>query len=425
MSQLNETSRRDFLAVAGTAAAAASFASGVYADGKDVIKVGLIGCGGRGSGAAKDSLMADKSIQLVAVGDVFENRVKGTVNNLSKNKEIGERVKVTPETTFVGLDAYKKVIDAGVDLVILATPPGFRPTHLEAAVAAGKHVFTEKPVCVDGPGARKCMAVYEEALKKKLVIVAGTQRRHQQGYIDTIKQIRDGAIGEIVTARCSWNNSGIWFRKREPGFTDVAYQLHNWYHFLWTCGDHICEQHVHNLDVINWAMNGHPVKATGYGSRTLRPGGPMGDPNEFGNIFDQFAIEYEYANGVRMYSFCRHIPGADDVSETLFGTKGVCKVNQYNINGKGVAKDKDISPYVQEHIDLIKALRSGEPLNELKTVTESSLTAVLGRMSAYTGQRITWEQALGSQEDTMPKNLTWDTKLSVAPAPVPGKTKFV
>src|SRR5262249_26442464 len=282
------STRRDFLkaGAAGAVAANLSLLANVHAAGSDAIKVGIIGCGGRGSGAAYDVLQAAPNVQIVALGDAFEFRVKGLRSRLlnagkkdAAIKALGNSVDLPEERCFAGLDCHEKVLSVpGLNYVILATPPGFRPLHLQAAVKAGKHIFTEKPVCVDGPGARKVFAAYDEALKKNLAVGAGTQRRHQAPYIETIKQIHDGAVGDIVSMRCYWNGGGIWFRDRKElashgeKTTDLAYHLHNWYHFVWTCGDHICEQHVHNLDVCNWAMqNKHPVRASGMGRRI---GGP-------------------------------------------------------------------------------------------------------------------------------------------------------
>jgi myo-inositol 2-dehydrogenase / D-chiro-inositol 1-dehydrogenase len=429
--------RRDFLMASAAVAAATLAPAGVFAAGDETIKVGLIGCGGRGSGAASDCLKADKAVKIVAVGDAFEFRAKGCLNSLSRQFkdriDVGDRI-------FTGLDAYQKVLDSGIDLVILATPPGFRPLHLEAAVKAGKNIFTEKPVGVDGPGIRRVLAAYEEAKKKNLAIVAGTQRRHQTGYLETMKRVHGGEIGDIVAANGYWNGHGIWFNPRSDlknhgvPDSDVAYQIYNWYHFLWICGDHIVEQHVHNLDVINWAMNSRPVKAWGLGGR-LNLGGQSnrrpGDPNEVGNIFDHFSVEYEYANGVKLHSYCCHIDGTvGNVSEMVVGSKGVCRTQdrqEYSINRKPVFDPKqDNAPYVQEHADLIASIRSGGThVNELKQVAESTLTAILGRMATYTGKMVSWEQALNSKEDTFPQGLSWDMRLQTLPAPIPGKTKFV
>jgi predicted dehydrogenase len=367
------------------------------------------------------------------VGDVFKERAQGAAKSFTSKdpksafSKYSNQVKVTPETTFDGLDAYQKVLNAGVDLVILATPPGFRPYHLEAAVKANKHIFCEKPVCVDATGARKCFSLVDESKKKNIAIVAGTQRRHQKGYIETIKRIHDGALGNVISARVAWNSGGsppIWFNPRRKGETDAAYQLRNWYHFLWVCGDHIVEQHVHNLDVANWVIGDRPIRATGMGGRASRPGGSNGDPNEFGQIWDHFAVEYEYKNGVRVFSYCRHIAGSEsDVSETVLGAKGISRVNAYQI-GKDQVGEDDRDPYVQEHIDLLNSIRAGRPLNELQAVTEATFTAVLGRNAAYANRWIKWDDALAANESTMPQGLTLESKIPVSPAPTPGGWKL-
>ncbi len=428
--------RRDFLKATTAVAAGVSLAglaAHVHAADNDVIKVGLIGCGSRGTGAADDVLHSAKNVHIVALGDVFEDRMNGCRDTLIKAgnsedvKKLDNKVDLPRDRCFVGLDAFEKVIASGANYIILATPPGFRPLHLQAAVAAGKNIFTEKPVGVDGPGIRKVLEAYEEAKKKNLAIVAGTQRRHQQAYLETVKQIQDGAIGDIVAGRCYWNQGNIWFNERKPNTADLVYQLRNWYHFGWLCGDHIVEQHVHNLDVINWALGQHPVAALGMGGRVR----PYNDPNTDGNIYNFFAVDYEYPKGVHVLSQCRQIDGADGnmkgasgVSEALAGTKGHSQVGSFTINDKKVASGKGGAPYVQEHTDLIESIRAGKPLNELKNVAESTLTAILGRMSAYTGKALTWEQMLNSKLDTMPANLAWDMSLPPAPLAVPGKTKF-
>ena len=425
--------RRDFLkASAGVAGAAAltGLTATAFAAGNDTIKVGLIGCGGRGTGAVRNILEAEKHIngdnpklEIVAVGDVFTNKAEGAAKSFKTGgsyKAFAKQIKVTPETTFDGLDAYQKVLNAGVDMVILATPPGFRPVHLEAAVTAGKHIFCEKPVAVDATGIRKCFELVSQVKSKNLALVAGTQRRHQKGYIETVKMIQNGAVGDIISTRCAWNGTGIWFHDRKKDVSDAEYQLDNWYHFLWLCGDHIVEQHVHNLDVINWVMNEHPVRATGMGGRAARK---VGDPNVVGQIWDHFAVEYEYKNGVKMFSYCRHTPGDSDVSETVYGSKATSRVNAYQIGRQTVGKD-EIDPYVQEHIDLLNSIRAGKPLNELQSVTESTFTAILGRNAAYACKAIKWDDALAANEDYMPKNLTLKSELKVTPPPTPGFWKL-
>jgi predicted dehydrogenase len=430
MNSSQPSDRRDFLKTSAAAATAATLAgvlpSGVHAAGSDVIKVGIIGCGGRGTGAGHNVLVSAPNVQVVALGDAFEDRAQGCQRRLEKLAQDDEKVKSLGNKVdlngrvFHGLDAYKKVLDAGVNYIILATPPGFRPLHLQAAVAAGKNIFTEKPVAVDGTGIRKVLEAYEQAKKGKLAIVAGTQRRHQLGYLETMKRVHDGAIGDLVGGRCYWNQGILWRVPRQAGWTDLQAQMRNWYNFTWLCGDHIVEQHVHNIDVINWAFKSHPVSAVGMGYRTRT------DP-DYGHIYDFFAIDFEYPGGVHVLSMCRQISGcANSISEALVGTKGTSQPNAYSINGKRVlTRAQDLAatdPYVQEHTDLIESIRKGEPLNELKTVAESTLSAIMGRMSAYTGKQVSWDRALNTAENLMPEKLDWDMKLETPPVAVPGKT---
>jgi len=429
------STRREFLkttAVAGTALAANwSLVGNVHGAGGDTIKVGLIGCGGRGSGAADNVLHAAPNVKIHALGDVFKDRLDGCRQTLqkiaatdAKVKELGNTVDVSDDRCFLGFDAYQNVLGSGVDYVILATPPGFRPSHLEAAVAAGKNIFTEKPVATDGPGIRKVLAAYEEAQKKNLHIVAGTQRRHQASYLESLKRIHDGAIGNIVGGRAYWNQGELWVHRRQPAWSDMEYELRNWYHFVWLCGDHIVEQHVHNLDVINWAIGEHPVRAVGMGGRQVRTG------PEYGQIFDHFAVDYEYPNGVHVLSMCRQIPGCEnDVSEAVVGSKGYFQTKHGNeIVGETKwryrSNGQDVDPYVQEHTDLIEAIRAGKSINELKTVAESTLTAIMGRMSAYTGKAVTWDRALNSKEDLFPPRLAWDVAMPERKVPEVGKDKL-
>jgi predicted dehydrogenase len=438
MSNDLSTTRRGFLKTAAAASAVltAGSALNAHAAGSDEIRVGIIGCGGRGRGAGENVLSSIKGVKIVALGDAFKEKADGVRRRLTdfsnrdaKVKELGNTVDVPADRCFGGLDNFEKVIASDANYIILATPPGFRPLHLQAAVKAGKNIFTEKPVAVDGPGVRKVLEAAEEAKAKNLGVGAGTQRRHQMGYLKTMEQIHGGAIGDVVALRVYWNGSGIWFRKRRPGMTDVAYQLDNWYHFLWLCGDHICEQHIHNLDVGNWVMKTHPIRCDGAGGRTPgNPSRPDGPPEEAGNIFDNFSIDYEYPNGIHMYSSCRHIPAtAGNVSEHLVGTKGMCNVGGYTVNGQQiVSRQADraaTDPYVQEHTDLIASIRAGKPLNELKGVAESTLTAIMGRTACYTGRPVTWEAALNSDDDTFPANLSWDSPLKTPPVPSPARRR--
>ena len=424
--QKNEgMSRREFLAKSAAAAVLVGagpmlIGQGAHAAGSDVIRVGVIGCGGRGGGAANDCLSAAPGIKIVALGDLFKDRLDGCLGNLSGKAELKDRLDIPPDRCFVGFDAYQKVINCGVDYVILASPPGFRPTHFKAAIEAGKHVFMEKPVAVDGPGVRTVLAAGELASQKKLGVVAGTQRRHSANYVETMKRIHDGAIGDIVSAQCYWNQGGLWHHGRKPEWTDTEWQIRNWLYFTWLSGDHICEQHIHNIDVVNWAMQAHPVKCVGMGGRQVRT-----DPS-YGHIFDHFAIDFVYPNDVHVMSMCRQIDGcANNVSERVEGWKGFSNCSD-SITSDNSWKFEGNSPSgtQQEHRDLIDSIRAGKPLNEAQRIAESCLTAIMGRMSAYTGQEVSWDQALNSKEDLMPAKLEFGP-LPVAPVAVPGRTPFV
>jgi predicted dehydrogenase len=338
------------------------------------------------------------------------------------DRQVAARVDVPNDRCFVGLDAYQQVI-ANCDLVILATPPGFRPSQIRAAVMARKHIFTEKPVAVDGPGIRAVLQAYEDANRQRLSIVAGTQRRYQTGYLESMRRIHGGDIGTISSARCYWNQGSLWHRARDQGMRDLEWQVRNWLYFTWLSGDHIVEQHVHNLDVVNWALgNSHPVRAVGMGGRQVRTG------PEFGHIFDHFAINYEYPEGVHVLSMCRQIAGCENnVSEAVTGTRGTWTSTGYRITGErawSFPRNQDNQPYVQEHVALIESIRNGRPINDLKNVAESTLTAIMGRMSAYTGKAVTWEQAMQSQQNLVPERLAWDMNLPVPPVAVPGRTEL-
>ena len=395
------------------------------------IRVGLIGCGGRGTGAARDCLAASEGVELVALGDLFPDRLASCKTNLDKvaagNAALGAKYKVTNERCFTGFDAYQKVIDSGVDMVILATPPAFRPVHLAAAVAAGKHIFTEKPVAVDANGVRSVIASAALAKQKNLGLVAGTQRRHDFGYNAVIERVKNGAIGEVLSGQVYWNQGGLWMNARKADWTDTEWQLRNWLYFTWLSGDHIVEQHIHNIDVANWVIGSHPIKAVGVGGRQSRT-----DP-AYGHIYDHFAIDFEYPNGVRVMSMCRQINGsADNVSERFIGTKG--RTNPANtIEGPGAWKfeqrQKDAAsgyftnPYEQEHYDLVASIRAGKPLNEGQQVAESTLSAIMGREAAYTGQIIEWDALLNAKQDIVPPNVAFGS-LKVPAVPMPGQTKL-
>lgn len=425
----HDWTRRNFVKAGAVLGAGAMVPSAMAArqsrSNDDTIKIGVIGCGGRGSGAAANALDADPSVRLIAMADLFEDRLKSSHSWLSTAEEYRDQVSVDQENLFVGFDAYKQLLAIDeIDYVILATPPHFRSIHFDAAVNAGKHVFMEKPVAVDPVGVRRVIEAGKRAKQQSLSVVAGTQRRHENSYLALMDKINSGAIGDIVSASCYWNQGGLWVHDRKPEYSDMEWQCRNWLYFTWLSGDHICEQHIHNLDVINWAMMGPPVKATGMGGREVRK------DSKYGNIFDHFSIEYEYANGMTMQSMCRQIDGcASRVEEVIVGTAG----RSISRSGHAVIEGKDNwrfeaeyrNPYEQEHADLIASIRgSGDYLNEAKRVAESTLTAIMGRMSAYTGKQVTWEQALNSKLDLAPNAYDFSS-LAVRPISIPGKTKLI
>jgi predicted dehydrogenase len=342
-----------------------------FAAGSDTMRVGVIGCGGRGTEAAKNCVESSPGVKIVALADTFADRMQRAKTDFQ----------VPEDRCFVGMDAYQQLLALDdINLVILATPPGFRPIHLAAAIKAGKNVFMEKPVCVCPAGYKMIVEASEQAQQKGLAIVTGTQRRHEPKYVETMKRIHDGAIGEIVSAQCYWNMGGLWVNKRQPGQGEVEWQIRNWLYFTWLSGDHIVEQHVHNLDVINWAFKDvQPETIHGIGGRQFRTA------PEFGNIFDHFGVEFTYPNDVRTISMCRQIQGTTgNVSERVVGTKGYTDCAG-TIVGENAWKYEgpNPNPYVVEHTDLIQSIRDGKPLNEGKRVADSTLCAVMGRESAY------------------------------------------
>lgn len=426
---MQDWTRRDFVKSSAILGASAlvptAFASGINRSVDDTIRVGVIGCGGRGTGAAFNALEAHPKVHIVAMADLFEDRLNSSHGYLADNEEYGSRVSVDPAHRFVGFDAYNKLLSIdNIDYVILATPPGFRPIHFDAAVNAGKHVFMEKPVAVDPAGVRKVIDAGARAKQQALSVVAGTQRRHEDSYLALMNRINEGELGDIVSASCYWNQGGLWVHERQPRYSDMEWQCRNWLYFAWLSGDHICEQHIHNIDVINWAKDGPPVKATGMGGRQVRT------DEKYGNIFDHFSIEYEYADGMTMQSMCRQIDGcAGRVEEVLVGTKGraISRPGYAVSTGESDWRfsGENRNPYKQEHVDLIASiLGDGRYLNEAKRVAESTLTAIMGRMSAYTGKSITWDQALNSKLDLTPDAYSF-SDLPVRPVAVPGKTSLI
>lgn len=419
-------SRRQFLATSAAVAGSFAAAPSIHAAGDDTIKVGLIGCGGRGSGAAAQALKADKNVKLVAMADAFEDRLLDSLAALSKNKEVAAKVDVKPDARFVGFNGYKDVI-ARCDVVLLTTPPHFRPIHLKAAVEAGKHVFAEKPCAVDAPGVRSVLASCEEAKKKNVSVVSGLCLRYDYGFREVIRRVHDGEIGEVVTLFANDYRTGRWVKPRLPEQTDMQYQMRNWYNFTWLSGDFNVEQHVHFLDVCAWAMRDeYPVKAIGTGGRSVYVG------NGSGNIYDHFSVVYEYKNGVRLVSNTRQQPKTkSDMSAQVIGTKGQATLSDRE-DGLAIRTDKAWSypwpgnqMYQTEHDDLFASIRSGKAVNNGEYMAKSTLLAIMGRMAAYTGQQITWEMALHSKEDLSPPRYDWEAKLPDPPAAIPGVTKFI
>jgi predicted dehydrogenase len=411
--------RRDFLRTSAVLAAAPlSVGRSAHAAGSEEIRAGVIGCGGRGTGAAVNLLDASPRARIAALGDVFPDRLETCRAALADH---GERGRVPPGACFSGFDACRGVLAADVDVVILATPPHFRPIHFAAAVAAGRHVFMEKPVAVDAPGVRRVLAAADEADRRGLTVVAGTQRRHEACYREAIERVEhDLVIGRVLSGRVTWNMGGLWSFPRRDSWSDMEWQLRNWLYFTWLSGDHIVEQHVHNLDVANWVIGNHPVRALGLGGRQVRT------QPQYGNVFDHFAVEYEYPGGVHVTSLCRQIDGcAGRVDEQFTCADGQLSLRSGFAEIRGAAPwrsgPEQPDPYEEEMRDLVASMSGSRRLNEAHTVALSTLTAIMGRMSAYTGQEVTWEQAMNSTLDLSPPGYEFGA-LPVAPVAVPGRT---
>jgi len=411
-------SRRDFLRssskLAGAAAVAGTLdiARSAHAAGDDTLKVALIGCGGRGTGAAGDCLSVPDRIKLIAVADAFEDRARGALSALKQ--QFGDKVDVPPDRVFFGFDAYQRAIHSGADLVLLVEPPGFRPSHYRAAIEAGKHVFMEKPCCVDAPGFRSLLQTNQLADEKKCKVVVGLNIRHTPEFIDTVKRVREGAVGPIRFLRAYGNNAGVWVRPRKPEQTEMEYQMRNWYYFVWLSGDLNVEQHVHMLDLANWAAGDqHPVEANGMGGRQVRQG------KDFGQIYDHHFVEYTYADGAKLFSQCRHIPNCwTSGGVYVHGLKGTGDCGG-QITGETPWKytGPKVSGHRQEHVDLIRYIREGTPHNEGHYGATSSFTAILGRMATYSGQIVRWDEAAAKGPNEMPERLAWDAKPPVLPGP--------
>jgi myo-inositol 2-dehydrogenase / D-chiro-inositol 1-dehydrogenase len=448
-------SRRDFVkntsvVVLGGAALATGLSPARAAQaslGDKEIKVALIGCGGRGTDAAVQALSTKGKVILWAMADAFDKRIVDSLERINRTLERGwgsdsaERieaaVQVPKERQFAGLDGFQKAIDSGVDVVIHATPPGFRPQHVEAAIQAGKHLFTEKPLAVDAPGVRKVLAAGKLADEKGLCVGVGLQRHHDPAYVETVKRLQDGAIGDIPLTRVYWNSGPLWLRTRgdfyktyghEP--SEMEYQVNNWYYFNWLCGDHIVEQHIHNIDVSNWVKKGHPVSAQGAGGRERRTAA------DFGQIFDHHVVEFTYEDGSTMLSECRHMEGCwNQVAEFATGTKGRSNISAGKIataDGEWKYEGERADPYQLEHDHLFAAIREGKPYNEMEYGAHSTMTAIMGRMATYSGKMIEWDKAINSKIDLSPQTYDFAAAPPVVPdakgnypVPVPGVTQVV
>jgi predicted dehydrogenase len=434
-SHIKTASRRDFLKVSGAAAGAAlavnlDIARSAHAVGDDAIKIALIGCGARGTGAAANALSTKANVQLVAVADAFADVLESSLTNL--RKEFKDRVDVPEERKFTGLDAYQKAIDSGVDAVLLCTPPGFRPMQCEAAVKARKHVFMEKPLAVDVPGVRRILAASEEAKKTNLAMAVGLHLRHSSTYREVIRRIHDGAIGDPRFLRAYLNSGGVWIRPRQPDQSEMQYQVRNWYYFTWLSGDHVVEQTIHDIDICNWIAKGHPVEAQGLGGRQVRVG------KDVGEIYDHHAVELTYADGVKAFTYCRHIPGCwDAFSQHAHGTKGHADLQGYGgtgnirVTGQEPTRWKrGPNEYQVEMDSLFAAIANGQPYNEADRGAESTMSSILARMASYSGQVVTWDEAIKSELDLAPTDFAWDAEPPVKPGAdgcyacaVPGVTK--
>ncbi|MCL6267746.1 Gfo/Idh/MocA family protein [Flagellimonas myxillae] len=424
------------LATGGILASSIPFESMAQTGKVEKLKLAVVGCGGRGTGATVQALTADPDVELVAMADAFQDRLEGSLTAIQEHFDGERKINVKEKNRFVGFDAYKNAIDSA-DVVVLATPPGFRPLHFEYAIAQDKHVFMEKPVATDAAGVRRVLQAAKSAKEKKLNVVVGLQRHYQKKYTTLYDQIQQGAMGKIVGGQVYWNSGGVWVRPRKEGQSELEYQMRNWYYFNWLCGDHILEQHIHNIDVANWFIGEYPSMAQGMGGREVRNG------KDHGEIFDHHFVEYTYPTGAVISSQCRHQKGCHSrVDEAFQGSNGSVVVSKgiiADLNGqekfnysKMNEGQHDPNPYQVEHDRLFAAIRTkSELLADAENGAKSTLAAIMGRMATYSGDIITWDQALNSDLQLVPDNLSWD---SVAPTlpdadgkykiPVPGITKF-
>ncbi|HJZ54561.1 MAG TPA: Gfo/Idh/MocA family oxidoreductase [Gemmataceae bacterium] len=419
------TSRREFLKTSATAVAASSvLLPGAYAAGNDTLRVGLVGCGGRGTGAAKQALRADPKVKLVAMCDAFMDRLEGSLAELKNIKDIAEKIDVTPDRCFDGFEGYQKLLNCGVDVVLLCTPPGFRPIHLRAAIEAGKHVFCEKPVAVDAPGVRSVIETAKLARQKNVSLCSGFCYRYDLAKRETLKRIHGGMIGDVQAMHITYLTGTLWHRGENPAWSEMEYQMRNWYYFTWLSGDFIVEQHCHNFDKANWVFKGEmPVAASGVGGRQVRT-----DP-KYGHIYDHFAVTLEYKNGAKLFSACRQMERCQgDVNDHVIGTKGSAQLMKHTISVSdgggweyGDAAYKDM--YQVEHDELFAGIRSGKLINDGESAAHSTLMAIMAREAAYSGKRIAWKDMLASTKNLSPNQYAWGSN-PVPGIPLPGVYQF-
>lgn len=437
---MSDSSRRDFvkttaLFTAGMMLPSMEMAAMANVFNDKTLKLAVVGCGGRGTGAVIQALVADENVQLIAMADAFEDRLNSSLQSLQKEFEGSKKINVKEKHRYVGFDAYKKAIDQA-DVVILTTPPGFRPYHFEYAINAGKHVFMEKPVATDVPGIRKVLEMAKIAKENKLNVVVGLQRRYQNNYLAMKQNIDEGKAGIITSGQVYWNGSGVWVNPRTPNQSEMEYQMRNWYYFNWLCGDHILEQHIHNIDVANWFIGEYPVSAQGMGGRLVRTG------PDHGEIFDHHFVEFKYPSGAVISSQCRHQPGTwSKVGENFQGSKGTIEMNDagaasiIDLDGSPIynyRSKNDPNPYQVEHDKLFASIRNKEVISDGENAAKSTLTAIMGRMATYSGQMINWDEAMASEKMLMPKEVTWESTPPTVPGedgnypiPTPGKTQVL
>lgn len=438
MKNLKQTNRRNFIkkttlattGIISTTLPVRSFAN--VLDNKK-LKLALVGCGGRGSGAVVNALSADDQVELVSMADVFQDKLDSSLKAITDHFDGRKKIKVKEKNKFIGFNSYKKAIDEA-DVVILTTPPGFRPYHFEYAIKQNKHVFMEKPLATDPVGIRKVLDMAKIAKEKKLSVVVGLQRHYEKKYTTLHNMITQGNIGKITSGQVYWNDGGVWVNQRQVGQSELEYQMRNWYYFNWICGDHILEQHIHNIDVANWFIGSYPKSAQGMGGRQTRTG------KEYGEIFDHHYVEFNYNSGAVISSQCRHQKGCDSrIDEVFQGTKGSVEL------GKGVITDlrgkelyrypsvlgQEENPYQVEHDEFFKSIRSNDIISDAENGAKSTLSAIMGRMATYSGKTVTWDEVLNSDHQIMPESVDWDTTPPSLPnengfysIPKPGVTKF-